>query len=186
MNEPEHQQHELGPEPTRADVAAGHELSDVSIGGLVMFLAGLVVSLAVVVIAVAGMFVWLMRQAEEADPPQPPLAELRVKQPPAPRLQQSPAHEMEQLAGEQTAVLEQTNWVDQQRKIVRIPIERAMETVATRGLPDWPRVEPETTSTSANDAQKKKPGGDAAAAKESGDEKSQQQPSTEKSADETP
>jgi len=186
MNEPEHQQHELGPEPTPADVAAGHELSDVSIGGLVTFLAGLVVSLAVVVIAVAGMFVWLMRQAEEADPPQPPLAELRAKQPPAPRLQPSPAHEMEQLAAEQTAVLAQTNWVDQQRKIVRIPIERAMEAVATHGLPDWPRVEPEAKPTSPDDTQKKKQAGDARAAKESADEKSPQQPNTEKSADENP
>ena len=47
-----------------ADVAAGHEVSDVSIRGLVMFLVGLVVSLVVVGFAVAWMLELLADQAE--------------------------------------------------------------------------------------------------------------------------
>jgi hypothetical protein len=185
MNEPDHQQHELGPEPAAADVAAGHELSDVSIRGLVTFLAGLVISLAVVVIAVAGMFVWLMREAEEADPPQPPLANLRAKQPPAPRLQESPAHEMEDLAKAQAAVLRQTKWVDEQQKIVRIPIERAMEMVAKRGLPDWPRVEVDAKQSSPQDTAEQT-SQDSSGAKKTSDEKSDKKPEAEKTLDEKP
>jgi hypothetical protein len=185
MNEPQHQQHELGPEPAASDVAAGHELSDVSIRGLVTFLAGLVISLAVVVIAVAGMFVWLMRHAEEADPPQPPLAELRAKQPPSPRLQESPAREMDALAAEQAAELEHTKWVDEQQKIVRIPIERAMEILATRGLPEWPRVEVDSKQASPKDAAEKQDE-EARAAEKTANEKSQKKRETEESLDDKP
>jgi hypothetical protein len=186
MNEPHHQQHELGPEPAAADVAAGHELSDVNIRGLVTFLAGLVISLAVVVIAVAGLFVWLMRRAEEADPPQPPLAEVRAKQPPAPRLQESPAREMEAMAAEQAAALAQTKWVDEQQKIVRIPIEQAMEMVATQGLPNWPRVEPDTQQTKPKENLEKKPDEDTTDTEKTSDAKTQEKPDKEKSSDDKP
>jgi hypothetical protein len=157
----------------------------VSIRGLVTFLAGLVISLAVIVIAVAGMFVWLMRHAEEADPPQPPLAELRAKEPPAPRLQESPAHEMEVLSTEQAAVLGQTKWIDEQQKIVRIPLERAMEIVATQGLPPWPRVEVDTKQPSSEGAAKQQVD-DTPMDKKTSDEKSPTKPETEKPADEKP
>jgi hypothetical protein len=186
MNEPQHHQHELGAEPAASDVAAGHELSDVSVRGLVTFLAGLVISLAVVVIAVAGMFVWLMRKADDADPPQPPLAELRAKQPPSPRLQASPAREMEVLARQQAALLEQTKRVDEQQKIVRIPIAQAMQIVTTRGLPDWPRVEPDTKQTPPEDNLQQKQGDDTPATDQSPDAKSQEKPDTEKSSDDKP
>ncbi|MEX2026681.1 MAG: hypothetical protein WEH44_05260 [Pirellulaceae bacterium] len=138
MNEPHHGQHELGPEPAPADLAAGHEMSDVSIHGLVTFLVSLVVSLAVIVLAVAWLFVFLMQRAKQADPPQPPLAELRDTQPPAPRLQPVPALEMGEMRNEQDAALKKTRWIDQQTKVVQIPIEQAMQLVAERGLPDWP------------------------------------------------
>lgn len=185
MNEPHHQQHELGPEPAAADVAAGHELSDVNIRGLVTFLAGLVISLAVVVIAVAGLFVWLMRRADDADPPQPPLAEVRAKQPPAPRLQESPAREMEAMAAEQAAALGQTKWVDEQQKNVTIPIEQAMEVVAKQGLPDWPRVEP-GTKQKPKDNLETKPDEDTPDTEKTSDAKSQEKPNTEKSSDDKP
>ena len=184
MNDPKHQQHELGPEPASSDVAAGHELSDVNIGGLVTFLAGLVISLAVVVIAVAGMFVWLMRKADEADPPQPPLAELRAKQPPAPRLQELPARDMEYLAAEQAAVLKESKWIDQERRIVQIPIERAIQIVAKMGLPDWPRVEVDAKQPPADDTARDKPPEDKPS--KDADAKSPESPDSDTPADDKP
>ncbi len=141
MNEPHHHQHELGPEPAAADLAAGHEISDVSIGGLIKFLAGLVVSLIIVVLAVAWLFDLLADRAAEADPPKSRLAKLRDTVPPAPRLQESPAFEMRMMRDEQAAALGQTRWIDQQTKVVQVPVERAMQLIAERGLPDWPAVE---------------------------------------------
>ena len=141
MNESHHQQHELGAEPAAADLAAGHEVSDVSIRGLVTFLVGLVVSLAVVVLAVAWMFVLLVKRATEADPPESPLAELREPAPPSPHLQQSPAFDMRIMREEQAAALKRTRWIDKEAQVVQIPVEQAIELVAERGLPDWPRAE---------------------------------------------
>ena len=141
MNEPHHQQHELGPEPAAADLAAGHEISDVNIGGLIKFLVGLVVSLVIVVLAVAWLFDLLADRAADADPPKSRLANLRDTVPPAPRLQESPAFDMRVMRDEQAAALSQTRWIDQQTKVVQIPVERAMQLIAERGLPDWPPVE---------------------------------------------
>jgi hypothetical protein len=141
MNEPHHQQHELGPEPAAPDLVAGHEVSDVSIRGLVTFLVGLVVSLAVVVLAIAWMFVLLVRRANEADPPESPVAKLREAGPPSPHLQQSPAFDMRVMREEQTAALKRTRWIDKEAQVVQIPVQRAIELVAERGLPDWPRAD---------------------------------------------
>jgi hypothetical protein len=157
MNEPHHQQHELGPEPAPIDLAMGHEVSDVSIRGLITFLVGLVVSLAVVVLAVAFMFVLLVRRAKEADPPESPLAELREAEPPAPRLQQSPAFDMRVMRDEQSTALQETRWIDKDAKVIQLPIERAMQLIAERGFPDWPSAD---VKPSANNAAVKPRGDD--------------------------
>jgi hypothetical protein len=147
MNEPDHTQHELGPEPAASDIAAGHEVSDVNISGLVTFLVGLMVSLAAVVFIIAGFFWFLGERAAKHDPAPPPLAEMRPKQPPAPRLQASPATEMNAMLDQQEAALRQTKWIDKEQKVVRIPIDRAMQLVVERGLPNWPRVEVDAKPT---------------------------------------
>lgn len=170
MNEPDHQQHELGPEPAAPDVAAGHEVSDVSVPGLVTFLVGLIASLAVVVFLVAGFFYFLGVRAEERDPPPPPLAELRPTQPPAPRLQASPASEMATMLDEQNSALVQTKWIDKEQQVVRIPIERAMQLVAQRGLPDWPRVEVDAKPAGEKSSREK-----ASSEKTSGEKSSKQE-----------
>jgi hypothetical protein len=148
MNEPDHQQHELGPEPAPTDVAAGYEVSDVNIRGLVMFLVGLIVSMAVVVFAIAGFFFFLDARVEKLDPPRPPLADLRPKTVPAPQLQESPARDMQTLLVQQEAALGETKWIDKEQDVVQIPIERAMQLVVERGLPDWPRVKDEVEKQS--------------------------------------
>jgi hypothetical protein len=55
--------------------------------------------------------------------------------PPEPRLELSPRANLEALRAAEKEVLENYDWVDKQKGIVRIPIERAMELVAQRGLP---------------------------------------------------
>jgi hypothetical protein len=140
MNEPSDIHGDHRAEPGQADLAAGHEVSDVNIRGLVVFLTGLVVSLAVVVFAVAWMFRALATRAERNDLKPPPLAELRADQPPGPRLQPSPGIEMDRLRARQERKLSRTEWVDEHEKIARIPIGHAMRRIAEQGLPDWPPV----------------------------------------------
>ncbi len=139
-------EHGATDEPLSADVAAGHELSDVNIRGLLVFLAALVVSLAVTVFAIAWLFSFLTARALEQDPAPPPLADLREKKPPAPRLQESPKFDLQRMQDQQETALKRTRWIDRQAKVVQIPIDRAMQLVAERGLPDWPRAEVEKSA----------------------------------------
>jgi hypothetical protein len=55
--------------------------------------------------------------------------------PPEPRLQISPQQDMRQMRAAEMAALHSYGWVDRQAGIVRIPIERAIELLAERGLP---------------------------------------------------
>ncbi|MCL6508251.1 MAG: hypothetical protein K6T59_14635, partial [Bryobacteraceae bacterium] len=63
--------------------------------------------------------------------------------PPAPRLQVDPATDLENLRKAEAAVLNSYGWVDRKAGIVRIPIDRAMEVLAERGLPARSRPEAE-------------------------------------------
>jgi hypothetical protein len=55
--------------------------------------------------------------------------------PPAPRLQSDPPFDLERLRAEEKARLETYGWVNRERGIARIPVERAMDLVIERGLP---------------------------------------------------
>ena len=43
------------------------------------------------------------------------------------------------LTEEEKAVLESYAWVDRSAGLARIPIDRAMEIAASKGLPKWPK-----------------------------------------------
>ena len=71
------------------------------------------------------------------DTPASPLRAARVE-PPAPRLQENPALDLDALRAREERELSTYGWVDRPRGTVRIPIERAMKLVAERGLPARP------------------------------------------------
>jgi hypothetical protein len=58
--------------------------------------------------------------------------------PPQPRLQVRPKADLDVLRAMEQERLASFGWVDRDRKIVRIPIERAMGLLTKRGLPEWP------------------------------------------------
>lgn len=55
--------------------------------------------------------------------------------PPEPRLQVDEKRDLVQQRAVEQAALEEYGWVDQSAGVVRLPIERAMDVVAERGLP---------------------------------------------------
>ncbi|HTP30868.1 MAG TPA: hypothetical protein VMJ75_01770 [Candidatus Acidoferrales bacterium] len=55
--------------------------------------------------------------------------------PPQPRLEVSPTRDLAGLRAQEDAELNRYRWVDKQRGIVSIPIERAMELIANQGIP---------------------------------------------------
>jgi hypothetical protein len=59
----------------------------------------------------------------------------RAMQSPYPKLQVSPPADLAHFREEETTALTTYGWVDQQKGIVRVPIDRAMDLVLQRGLP---------------------------------------------------
>ena len=59
----------------------------------------------------------------------------RRELPPEPRLQVDPILDIQALHATEKKVLESYGWVDQSAGVVRLPIERAIELTAERGLP---------------------------------------------------
>ena len=55
--------------------------------------------------------------------------------PPEPRIQVSPTADLQEMLKREQAILHTYGWIDRSRGVVRIPIDRAMQLIAERGLP---------------------------------------------------
>src|SRR5882762_9281488 len=100
------------------------------------FTGGLV-AVTLVVLAVMWWMSTSFKQQEEANDRAPsPLAEARLDPiPPGPRLQPSPPRDMDELRAKDQEALNTYGWVDPSRGVARIPVERAIEIAAEKGLP---------------------------------------------------
>jgi hypothetical protein len=62
--------------------------------------------------------------------------------PPGPRLQTDAAGDLQKFRADDERRLNTYYWIDQQKGIVHIPIERAMKKLAASGAPGFPRGQP--------------------------------------------
>lgn len=117
--------------PTKMEsLAAGHETTDINTRGVFCAAAGLAIVIGGILFALRGLYGAFThhRPSSETAP--------RASAPSyAPRLQIDEARDLRQLRDHEDAILNGYGWVDQKTGIVRIPIERAMDIVAQRGLP---------------------------------------------------
>jgi hypothetical protein len=119
---------------TTMDRQAGHELSDLRPGYIALF--GIVLTAVIVAAAVITSLLVHFKAAEQTrqETPIPRLA--REREPtPEPRLQIDAHNELRQMRAAEDAVLNSYGWIDKDSGRVRIPIERAMEILAQKGLP---------------------------------------------------
>ena len=63
---------------------------------------------------------------------------------PQPQLQTSPSLDLRAIRAAEEEALNSYGWVDKQNGVVRMPIERAMELLAQRGLPSRKSAPPQT------------------------------------------
>jgi len=134
---------------------AGHEKSDVSIGAIVKFGIGLAVAAAVIHVALWGLFELLEAREAKRDAPLPPLAAAGLRRtPPEPRLEPDALLPRRRMVAEEDAALTTYGWVDREAGIVRIPIERAMELLAERGLPPSKPMPPVTPVPGTEDGKR--------------------------------
>ncbi len=121
---------------------AGHEHQDVSFQQVILTGAGIFG-----LIALALILSWLTYRAWRsfaiAPEARPETFTTPSALPPAPRLQRSPATDLERLRSSEDSVLLSYGWVSRDSGLVRIPVARAMEILAEKGFP----VERETGTT---------------------------------------
>ena len=149
--------HTHDPKDVKVDASLGYEGTDVKVSGIVVFLT----SLAIFVAVTGVLCVWIGKvidtQLAKHDGPvtkwnhpvdvtklgnlasspeiQQQFAQLANRFP-SPRLQTDDGYqEITDIHAKEDLLLDNYSWVDQGKGTVRIPIDRAMDLIAERGLP---------------------------------------------------
>jgi len=116
--------------------SVGHEERDVTFRPVVWAGIGMAVVTALVFVLMRWTYVsYFAREAAESPAANPLSSSYGRHLPPEPRLQTHPVQDLAALHTAEDAVLNSYGWIDRQAGIVRIPIARAMELLAQRGLP---------------------------------------------------
>jgi len=149
----------------------GFERRDVGVGGVLYFLAGLAVLGVITYFVVNGLYHYLQNQSEAQQTPVSPLVTNAAKDTrhlppeykgdydqylrknfPSPQLEIDERNQLNNIRLHEAETLSTYDWIDQKAGTVRIPIERAMDLIAQRGLP----VREQASAQSANGSKKVK------------------------------
>jgi len=141
-------------QPAKHQGHGDYERSDIGIAGVVYFLIGLAIVCALAYFAVEGLFWYLDKRFDARQTPVSPLVTSAPKDTrrippqygndyqkylkegfPAPQLETDERTELNDIRQREADTLSTYGWVDQKAGTVRIPIDRAMELLAQRGLP---------------------------------------------------
>ena len=145
---------------TKVDTSLGYEGTDIKVSGLVVFLSALAIFVVVTAVLCVGIGKVINSELAKADGPvtkwnhpvdtrklgnlannpemQQQFAQLANRFP-TPRLQTDDGYqEISDMHAKEDLLLENYSYVDRSKGTIRIPIERAMELVAERGLPVAP------------------------------------------------
>lgn len=151
--------------PKDIDASAGYEQSDVKVTGIVVFLTSLAIFVAVCGVVTYGIGKLINAELNREDGPNtkwtsdadakirtlgnlPTNPELQNKVAemtqrfPTPRLQTDDGNvDVADLHAREDLLLDNYSWVDRSQGKIRIPIERAMQIVAQKGLPVAPATQ---------------------------------------------
>jgi len=134
-------------DPDDNSAHVSHERSDIDIFQIAVYGVGLVVSWVIAVVVVWGVFVFLEKREDKANPVNP-MARYRQQMPPEPRLSGvresrsllpvGPHVERQELTDSEDAILNAYGWMDSSKSVARVPISVAIDMVAQKGLPSKP------------------------------------------------
>jgi len=114
--------------------ALGFETRDVSVPGLLFFLFGVGVFLAITSVAVIGLFAHYRKTNQPRAVVEQLFGTTRPL-PPPPRIQATPGYDIQEYRDTENKFLNGAGWIDQKNGVARIPIDRAMELLLQQGLP---------------------------------------------------
>jgi hypothetical protein len=114
----------------------GHETTDADVGPVVRFALFLLIVTIGIAALVVGFYKYLdAREAAEKARRYPMSEMFQRPLPPRPRLQTYAFTDINALRADERRMLHEYAWVDKNAGVVRIPIERAIDVLAERGLP---------------------------------------------------
>ncbi len=113
--------------------AEGYERSDAALRPIVLFTLALALLVVASFWAMRALFDALDERSQSADQAPHPMYE--PVEPPAPRLQRETSADLIAHRERERQLTTSYEWVDRSAGVVRIPVERAMELTAERGLP---------------------------------------------------
>ena len=152
----------------------GYEQEDLSPTGVFYFMAGLAVVTVAIYFIVFGMYRFLDTYEKAHQPALSPMvtrpADTRsvtnadTQAFPEPRLERDEGTNFRESLEDQDRKLATYDWVDQDKGIVQIPIDRAMELIVERGLPVRPENAPPEGSSAQTSAPAKQTSSKAPAA----------------------
>jgi len=133
------------------DPATEFEHQDLSPRAVYSFLIGLAIAGVVIYFVLWGLYDLMDAYEKKHQPRQNPLAQQTtadtrmvttedITKFPQPRLERNERIEIKDFRLKEEQTLNSYGWVDEKAGVVRIPIERAMQLIAQRGLPTTARV----------------------------------------------
>jgi hypothetical protein len=109
-----------------------YERKDINIVQITGFGIGLLVAFLATTAAMYALFTWFAHREDKANPPRPPAMMAQKQQiPSGPRLQGDPQRELKAMHDDEEMLLSSYGWVDQAKGTVRIPIDQAIDMVAS-------------------------------------------------------
>jgi hypothetical protein len=129
----------------------GFERQDLTAQGVFAFLISLAVGGVLVYFVVWGLYEFMDARQRSQQPPQGPLVKQvetdtrvvsadEITKFPQPRLERNERVEINDFRLKEEQTLNSYGWVDEKAGVVRIPIDRAMQLIAQRGLPTIPKA----------------------------------------------
>ncbi len=143
-----------------------YERRDIGVGAVLYFLLGLALFILICSLVVSGVFHYLEKRSNAAQAPVSPMIthapvdtrklptdyrEYLKQNFPSPQLEIDERTQLDKIRLHEEERLSTYDYIDKQSGTIRIPIERAMDLIAQRGLP----VRAQTASTTGEPAKKK-------------------------------
>jgi hypothetical protein len=134
-------------QPANSTGNGGYERSDIGVAGVLYFLLGLAVAGLLAYFVVDGLYSYLDKRSEAQQAPVNPLItnaptdtrHIANDYPqtafPNPRLETDERGQLNAIRLQEEQTLSTYDWIDKNAGTVRIPIDRAMDLIAQRGLP---------------------------------------------------
>ncbi len=120
-------------------IETGHELSDLSPKNIAIFGVSLVVMVLIVLWVCYQLFQHYSTVSMKTEVPPSPLSYTREPTP-EPHLLVVPGQELKAMRAAEDSLLHSYAWVDREKGIVRIPIQRAIDIVAQGGIRSRPQA----------------------------------------------